>query len=243
MCNLSIEDTSNWYRYQCKEKHLEEALITIHIGTLLTKGQSLLSLIALKIRFRESFLWNNYGTLMIPVAIYGNVSIEFSGRKLYPLFQQQQAKPQLGSARLFHLGLVLRKLAAEEVSVAENCQSCRSGSGCWMENTCIANTSKSAREKIKSGYVSSLQAIFLPRLQESILFGCLIKKKKSQSVIVKTSSGKCNSLTRNYMSYLSPPKLLLQEVRAGEMYCIRTCASDACQSYFPMALQQFLPHR
>lgn len=111
--------------------------------------------------------------------------------------------------------------------------------GCCTENTFIANTSKSAREKIKSRYVSFLQAIFLPRLQESILFSCLIKK--SQSVIVKTSSGKCNSLTRNYMSYLSPPKLLLQEVCAGEMYCIGACASDVCQRYFPMALQWFPP--
>lgn len=69
------------------------------------------------------------------------------------------------------------------------------------------------------------------------LFSCLIKE--SQNVIVKTSSGKCNSLTRNYMSYLSPLKLLLQEVHTGEMYCIGACASDVCQRYFPVALQQF----
>lgn len=43
------------------------------------------------------------------------------------------------------------------------------------------------------------------------------------------------------MSYLSPLKVLLQELGAGGMYCIGTCASDAGQGYFPQICSSFLP--
>lgn len=177
---------------------------------------------------------------MIPVVIYGGVSTDFRGESCaLPFNSKNQSNSLDGSFYSTWVWLQGNWLLKRWVW-QRNAKATGLVTGCRTENTFIANTSKSTREKIKSGYVSFLQAIFLPRLQESILFSCLIKKKKkkSQSVIVKTSSGKCNSLTRNYMSYLSPLKLLLQEVecialeRVPLMF-VRGASPWLCSSFLP----------
>lgn len=101
---------------------------------------------------------------------------------------------------------------------------------CCTENTLISNTSKSAGEKIKSGYVSFLQAIFLPGLHKSILFGCLIQKVTE-----------CNCWNERWEMQQPDKKLhvlfISTEVTPAGAGCwwnvLHCSASDAGQGYSP----------
>lgn len=157
-------------------------------------------------------------------------------------FSSNKPSPSSDQPFLFTWIWVLAALGCCRGERGKKCQN--HSSGYWLLNWkhIPCNTSKRARKKKVSldMFHPSRQFFFLGYKNLSFQ---LFNKNKSQSVIVKMSGGKCNSLTRNYMSYLSPPKLLLQE-RAGGMHCIWTCFCCVGQEYFSMALQQLPPlHR